>query len=623
MQDQELTTIQLRTGVIKEDTPKAAESYWIDADKIRFRFGKPELLGGWYRPSIPTPFLESPSTILSNMLVGQPREIFAVRSLAGEQAVLVGTHVGLFSTDLDSIYDVTPVVSVISLSNSINTSAGSTRVVVSAASHGLTSDTIVVLTSATATVGGNILINTSAGVAVKYKITVIDSDAFSIDVGVTAAATSASTGGSFTVAPRINAGPSTSESFSGWGTGPWSGPFGWSTPGGSGVFKRLRQWSMDSWGTDVVAVPGPEGPLLYWSTASNITDLATIVSAAPGRSNIVRVLSDSRQVFLYGTETVSAVFDPLLIRWSNIEDFTDWLPTPENLAGDFRLNATGSRIVAVTKTNNLTLVHTDAELFGQQFVGGNDVVTFTLLGANCGVMSQNASVEYRGSVYWMGNAGQFYTYNGRVESLPCTVLRYIFDRLDPQLADKVYAAVNSKFDEIWWFYPSRDSTDQENDSYVIYNTITRDWSIGSMRRNAWIDRGTFDAPIAAGGNNVGLFYHEAGYADDGAPISATLRSAFFDLGSGDDLIFINKIVPDFIDPNGNPIQGNVNMTLTTRRYPNAPTITKGPFPVGSNTQKISMRARGREISIGIASNTINTPWRLGELRLALQPDGKR
>ena len=614
LQDQKLTELEFRVGVIKEKTKLDASSYWTDADKIRFRFGRPELMGGWQRVVDPSQ---------NSKIFGVPRYLTSVRNKLGQAAAFIATNIGLFSTELSTFYDITPITTSVSASNILSTTAGSTKVVVSVSSHGLVDQTLVGIVSAGTTIGGNILINPTTATEVLFQVSVINSNSFEIDAGVTAAATSVATGGSTTVRTRYNAGNASTIPRSGWGTGPWSGNFGWGTAFGT-VSDPLRLWSADFWGTNILTVPS-DGPLMYWDTNTGVTNRVTIVTAAPSVNQIVRVASEARHVLLYGTHDISGNYSPLLIRWCSQEDFTDWTPTATNNAGDYPLPSRGSEIRAVNRIGDKTAILTDNDMYIQQYIGGNDVFGFTAVGEQCGVIARNAAMEYNGVLYWMSPSGQFYQYDGRLLPLNCTVLRFVYDNLDPQYQDKIYAGSNSTFDEVIWFYTSFDSPDGENDRYVIYNTREKHWTIGTMPRTVWEDNNTFLYPLAIDGTASNLYYQESGYTADSSALAANLEGAFFDEEAGNNILFVNKFVPDFSNLDDNtPYSGNVQISLKARKYPGGPVITKGPFTVTGSTQKTSVRLRGRELAIQIQSSTSsNLPWRMGQFRAAIEADGLR
>lgn len=613
-QDQRLTELNFGVGVVKEKTRLDAGGFWTDADKIRFRYGRPELMGGWQL---------AVDASQASKIFGIPRALTSVRNRLGQAAAVIGTSNGLFSSELSTFYNITPLTSTVASTNILSTTAGSTKVIVSVSAHNLTNNSLVEIVSVAATIGGNILICPSVSTTATYQVSVISGNSFEIDAGVTAAATSISTGGPATVGLNYPAGNISTIIQTGWGAGTWSGPFGWSTAG-TGARLPLRQWSLDLWGTDIMAVPS-EGPLLYWSTSAGIVNRAAIVTAAPSINQIVRVASEARHVLVYGTHDTTGAYSPLLVRWCSQEDFTDWTPTATNTAGDYPLPSRGSEIRAVNRVNDKTAILTDNDLYLQSYIGGNDVFGFTAVGERCGVISRNAAVEFGGALYWMSNSGQFFKYDGRLQPLGCTVLRYIYDNLDPLQTEKVYAGTNSTFDEVIWFYPSLDSPDGENDRYVIYNTRENHWSIGTMNRTVWEDGGTFNYPLAIATSAANIYYQEFGYTDNGNTLASNLEGAYFDQEAGDNILFINKFVPDFSNLSDNtPYNGTLQISLRARKYPGGPVITKGPFNVTGSTQKTSLRLRGRELSLQIQSSTSsNLPWRMGQFRMAIEADGQR
>lgn len=614
LQSQDLKELQFRVGIVKERTELDATGYWTDADKIRFRFGRPELMGGWIR---------AVDTSQANKIYGVPRLLETLRNKLGQSAALIATNVGLFSSELSTFYNVTPIVTSATLNNTLSTTAGSTKVIVHKSAHGLANESLIEIVSANTTIGGNIVLNPISSVTATFQVSVVDSNNLEIDAGVTAVATSVSTGGNMHVNINYTAGRISDEPQSGWGTGPWGGNFGWSTPLGT-VALPMREWSADLWGTDLMIVPSG-GPLMLWDTGNSVTNRATIITAAPSVNSIVRVASEARHVVLYGTHDISGDYSPLLIRWCSQEDYNDWTPTALNTAGDYPLPSRGSEIRAVNRIRDKTAILTDADLYIQSYIGGNDVFGFVAAGEQCGVISRNAAIEYRGILYWMSNNGQFYQHDGRTTPLSCSVLRHVYDNLDSLQLRKIYAGVNSTFDEIIWLYPSVDSPNGENDKYVIYNVTEQHWTIGSLARTVWEDSSTFNYPLALGSDSVDLYYHEAGYSADGQPLAAHLDGAFFDNQEGNTIMFANKFTPDFSNLSDNePYVGNLNISFSSRKYVGGPIITKGPFVVSASTQRLSPRLRGREFAIRIESSTVaSQPWRMGKLRMAIGPDGLR
>jgi hypothetical protein len=614
MQDQQLKQLDFRVGVVKEKTQLDATSFWTDADKIRFRFGRPELMGGWRRA---VDVSQDPK------IFGVPRLLTSVRNRLGQPAAFIATSNGLFSSELSTFYEITPITASVSASNILSTTAGSTKVIVSVSAHGLVDQTLVGIVSVSTTIGGNVIINPDPATEVLFEVSIISANSFSIDTGTTAAATSISNGGHALLNFRYKAGNISTQQLAGWGTGSWGGNFGWGSPAGT-IPSPLRLWSSDLWGTNIMTVPSG-GPLMYWDTSAGITDRATIVTAAPSVNQIVRIASEARHVLLYGTHDITGLYSPLLIRWCSQEDFTDWTPSNTNTAGDYPLPSRGSEIRAVHRASGKTAILTDNDIFVQQYIGGNDVFGFTAAGEQCGIIARNAAIEYAGILYWMSNSGQFFQYDGRVQPLGCTVLRFVYDNLEPQYRDKIYATTNATFDEVMWFYTSKDSPNGENDRYVIYNTREKHWTIGTMPRTVWEDSNTFELPLAIDDNAANLYYQESGYTADTSALAANLVGAYFDEADGNQLLFSNKFVPDFSNLSDNtPYLGTLNISLQARRYPGGPVITKGPFAVSGTTQKVSTRLRGRELTIRIQSSTSSDlPWRMGQFRMALELDGQR
>lgn len=619
MQDQILTEFQNQPGVIKEPIGSEGETFWFDADKVRFRFNKPEMMGGWI----------TTGGSAANVW-GQPRILETVRALTGERVAIIGTNVGLFASDLSTYRNVTPITTVVPTSTRFSTSIGSTNVLVSLSAHGLTDGTIVGFVSATGTIGGNLVLNVDVSTTALYQIVVVDDNSFEVVTSTTAAATSVAVGVSAQMILHYPAGRASRAALGGWGGGLWnSAAFGWNEPTGDSIILGAALWSMDAWGTELMAVPRG-GPLFLYSPQNGIYTNFALVTAAPSVNEIVRVAVEARHVILYGTHDISGNYDPLLIRWCSQEDYTDWTPTLTNTAGDFRINSVGSEIIGVEKMRDQYLIFTDSDLFLQTYIGSNDVFGFTRAAENCGLIARNAVVEYGGAVYWMSNNGQFYKYDGRVQSLPCTVLRYVYDGLDERHVEKIFAGTISQFDEIIWFYTTKDSVDEENDRYVIFNTVENHWTIGTLKRNAWKDRSTFDNILGVGPEGEGLYYHEVGESADTSTLEAFLESQPFDLEDGDRILFCNKIVPKLANPSGDDSTTPIRIYLKSRKYQGDTYITKGPYAATGATRKISTRLRGREIVVRLESTTNTQPaaagsgkWRLSSLRLGIQPDGKR
>lgn len=606
-----LRPIPAKPGINRELTRYAGEGGWYDADKVRFRFGMPETIGGWQNVN---------GVGNSTKVPGVCRSLFTWTAQNGYDYVALGTNSHLMIWFGGTYSDITPIDTSVSATNALNATAGSTTIQVSVNSHGRTSGDYFYFTSIATTVGGNVYpVSAPLG---GFPITVIDTNTFSIDTGVTAAATSATAGGTILGFFLIPPGPASNQLYSGWGAGPWSGATAWD--GAFSALLPLRQWSFDNWGEDLVANPR-DGKIYYWDSSGGITTRATLVSTSPTENTQILVSPEDRHLISFGCpDALTSAVNPLYIRWCNQENITDWNASATNTAGDKELSG-ASRIVAARRTRGQILIWTDENLYSMQQIGPPFIFGFSLIGTNCGTLGQNAMVEVGGRTYWMADE-RFLVYDGAAaRPLKCEVLRYVFDALDRNQLDKIYCGSNTTYNEIIWFYPTSSG---EVDSYVVYDYMQDVWSIGTLARTAWLDQGVNALPIAASYETSAtkLYYHEFGNTADGAAINAYIESNLFDLDAGQELMFVDRIIPDFSDRDGNEMPGNVNITLQSYKYPNTPeaqAVTKGPYVVSAATQKIDLRLRGRHALYRIESNGVNSSWRLGAIRFRLSPDGQR
>jgi hypothetical protein len=339
------------------------------------------------------------------------------------------------------------------------------------------------------------------------------------------------------------------------------------------------------------------------------------------------VSNPDRHVICFGTETTigqTSTQDPMFIRWSSQDDETDWTPTATNSSGSQRIVG-GSEIVTALRTRGQILILTDTSAHGMSFIGAPFTFGFQQLGSNCGSISPHSAIDVNGVAFWMGSDA-FFVFDGTVRKLPCTVEDFVFDEIDTTQYEQVWAGSNSAFGEVWWFYCSKASN--QVDKYVIWNYQENLWYTGSLDRSTWIDSGTYPLPYATkyDGTNSTLFIHEQGKNDDGSTLTSFIESGDFDIGDGDDILFVNKLIPDFKNQ-----VGNVNISLKSRYFPTDTQTTKGPFFYSTSSSKINVRTRGRQIAVRLESNGYNNinndaldeDWRLGTLRFEVQPDGKR
>jgi len=340
------------------------------------------------------------------------------------------------------------------------------------------------------------------------------------------------------------------------------------------------------------------------------------------------VSNPDRHVICFGTETTigtTSTQDPMFIRWSTQDDQTEWTPSATNTAGSQRIVG-GSEIVTAVRTRGQILVLSDTSAHGMSFIGAPFVFGFQQLGSNCGAISPHCAIDVGGVSYWMSSES-FFVFDGTVRKLPCAVEDFVFDNIDTTQYEQVWAGSNSAYGEVIWFYCSTASN--QVDRYVIFNYQENLWYTGSLDRSTWIDSGTYSLPYATkydGSANTTVYVHESGKNDDGSTMTSYIESGDFDIGDGEDMMFVRKLIPDFKDQ-----VGNVNISLKSRYYPSDTQTTKGPFYYSTSTQKINPRTRGRQVAVRLESNgyngnnndAIGEDWRLGTLRFDVQPDGKR
>jgi hypothetical protein len=465
----------------------------------------------------------------------------------------------------------------------------------------------------------------------EYEIqSVTDTNTYTVDVG-TNASSSVSTTGNCTVEYEITAGRDRALSGYGWGTGTWDSSQTWDTPNTSdSVTIALRSWALDNWGEDILA-QDIDGGLYVWDTSGGIStasNVASAVSNAPTKSKFMIVSNPDRHVICFGTETTigtTSTQDPMFIRWSTQDDYTDWTPSATNTAGSQRIVG-GSEIVTAVRTRGQILILSDTSAHGMSFIGAPFVFGFQQLGSNCGAISPHCAIDVGGVSYWMSSES-FFVFDGTVRKLPCSVEDFVFDNIDTTQYEQVWAGSNSAYGEVMWFYCSTASN--QVDRYVIYNYQENLWYTGSLDRSTWIDSGTYSLPYATkydGSANTTVYVHESGKNDDGSTMTSYIESGDFDIGDGDDIMFVVRMIPDFKDQ-----VGNVNISLKSRYYPSDTQTTKGPFYYSTSTQRINPRTRGRQIAVRLESNGYDNSnndatgedWRLGTLRFEVQPDGKR
>jgi len=392
----------------------------------------------------------------------------------------------------------------------------------------------------------------------------------------------------------------------------------------SGTYTYATMWTLDMFGEDLIGVNGIGGRLVRLDTSAFQSNAATnavtdVTTGVPASANGVIVNSASRQVVLYGAHDGTAA-NPMNVAFSDLGDISDFVPATSNFAGSQVLTG-GNLLLGGIRTRGTILLFSDTAAFTMTFVGQPDVFAFQQVAENAGIVGPQAAAEFNGTVFWMGNDG-FYQFAGAVQHIPCSVERHVFDNLTKQQKIKCFAGINPKFNEVWWYYPtgSNDASDDIT-NYVIYNYKEQVWSIGSLARGAWAPEGIYDNPIASSvaASTSYIYKHEFGTDDESSALSCSLTSGDIDLPQdGDDIMFIDRIVPDFDDQ-----VGAVTMNLKFRNYPNSSQLTESTESLATSTEYISIRARGRQMSMELSSNATSSHWRLGAVRLHMEADGKR
>jgi hypothetical protein len=392
--------------------------------------------------------------------------------------------------------------------------------------------------------------------------------------------------------------------------------------------------------------------IYYWDATTGVSARAVSLSSLASSSTVPgtsytyqqfvphttnQVIASSVQRFViafgannYDPTDANTDFDPLLVRWSDQENAFDWVPTPTNQSGEQRLT-NGSYIVTAKNTRQEILIWSDAAIYSMQYLGPPYVWGITLLQDNISIMSPNSAITVNNVTYWMGT-DKFFMYSGRVETLPCSVRQFVFQNLNKNQAWQCFAGSNEQYSEIWWFYPSTNST--VVDSYVVYNYLDRVWYYGTMGRTAWLDSGIREYPMAADYNNR-ILYHEVGVDDVSGetpqPIVSYIQSSDFDIGDGYNFGFVWRMLPDLTFAGSTATNPQVTLTLKPRLnsgtnygIEDQPTVTRtATVPVEQFTGQVYVRLRGRQMAFRIDSTQLGVAWQLGAPRIDIRPDGRR
>ena len=634
-----LTKLQFKPGVNRETTSYTNEGGWYDVDKVRFRFGMPEKIGGWEK-------------FATSSYLGTARAMHPWVALDNSRLIGIGSSLKYYiNQDGGLFYDITPVRNTTAAGDvTFSATNGSSTITVTDLNHGCVVNDFMTFSGATS-LGGNI----TADVLNQeyYVVSVIDDNNYTItartagttiqDITVDGALSptpvladgsdTGNGGASCVAAYQVSVGLDTTATGAGWGVGTWSRGAWGSAATTPIVTNTLRIWSHDNFGEDLL-MNVRNGGIYYWDKTGGLTSRAVSLDSlagsnkAPTIAKKVLVSDRDRHVIAFGCDPEGdpGVQDPLIIRFSDQESLTDWETRPDNTAGELRLGS-GSEIITAVETRQQILVFTDDSLYAMQYLGPPFTFGVNHISENVTTMGPLSAVAVEDNVFWMG-LNEFYAFGGTVQRIPCSVRDYVFSDFNLLQREKVVAATNTAFSEVWWFYPSSGS--ETNDRYVVYNYQQQIWYYGTMPRTVWMDRGIYDNPIAAGPNNY-LYTQETGFDADGSAITAYIESSQIDIGDGDQFAFIKRLIPDLTFRDSTASSPSANFTIKTRNFPggvylqsNEKTVTKtASVPVEQFTDQVHLRLRGRSFAMRIESDDSGVGWRLGSPRLDIRPDGRR
>ena len=621
-----LQKLQFKPGVNRDQTNYTNEGGWFQCDKVRFRSGYPQKIGGWLRYGTFT-------------IIGICRQMFNWVTTQSDNYLAMGTSKKVYLEAGTEVYDITPLqhtsTTLGAAAGPFTATSGSSTLTVSYSTDTAYNPEVgnYVTYSGAASLGGNItaaILNAEFG----YQILTVDTGAktYTINVGVNANGSDTGKGGATVTAEYdIDVGYDIDTYGYGWGAGAWS-RLGWGSGAVTPVVLQQRDWFFNNFDNDLV-MNIRNGPIYYWERSAGITSRAALLSATtingvapadvPTETTEILVSQNDKHLLAFGaTPYGGGAFDPLLIRWATQDQPNVWTPLVTNSAGFIRLSR-GSKIVCAVTTRQEILVYTEGTLNSFQFLGTTDVFGLQELADNISILSPRAVAVVNNVAYWMGK-DKFYAYSGRVETLPSTLRNHVFTNLNYAQADQIVSGTNEGWNEIWWFYPTANS--QVNDAYVVYNHLEKIWYYGTINRTAWLDSPVREYPQAVGDNK--LYNHELGSNDDTLPLLANIASSDFDLVDGDQFILTKRIIPDISFSGSTASTPTATMYIKPRNFPgNVYTNTESQPVIETSvdvyTEQIFMRARARQMAIEIASTDLNVQWQLGSPRLDGRPDGRR
>ena len=621
--------LQFKPGLNRDQSNYTNEGGWYAGDKVRFRSGQPQKIGGWLKGT-------------AQVLIGVCRQMFTWITSTTDNYMAVGTNKKLYIDAGANLYDITPLqhtsTTLGAAAGPFTATNGSKILTVSYSTDTAYNPEVgnyVTYYGATS-LGGNItaaVLNANYG----YEILTVNTTAKTYTIQVTATANASDTakgGATVTAKYDVDTGPVINIIGYGWGAGAW-GAGGWGLGSVTPAITYQRDWFFDNFDNDLVANIR-NGTPYYWTFDQTLTSRAVPLSSISGAASVptsvmqLLVSQGDKHLLAFGaTPYGGGSFDPLLIRWSNQDEPANFAPAPTNSAGFIRVSR-GDAIIRAIPTRQEILVFTNATLSSLQFLGTTDVFGIQELSDNISIAGPRAVVTVSSQAFWMGT-DKFYVYSGRVDTLPCTLRNHVFENINFDQMDQIVCGTNEQWNEVWWHYPTANSS--TNDAYVIYNHFDKIWYYGSLNRTAWNDSPLREYPQAVGGEDGSqyIYNHEDGVDDDLLPMSSYIQSSDFDIVDGEQFLLIKRVIPDVEFSGSNMVTNptpSVLITMKPRNFPGSAYATspaKNVIETDVNiyTNQIFLRARARQMGFKISSSDIGVQWQLGSPRLDGRPDGKR
>lgn len=656
-----LKKITFKPGINRDQTNYANEGGWFAGNKVRFLSGFPQKIGGWARWT-------------TSAFIGVCRSMFAWATTGAYNFMALGTNSYVYVESGGTIHDISPIqksyVSPAS-NNCLAVVSGSATLTITAVGNNAQIGDRVIISGAT-DFGG---INAATYINKEHTVVTASSGSVTVTLGTTATSTVASGGGTSIVVDFIlSPGNEINVLGYGWGAPPWGGPPGWGLAATIPINIMLRLVHFDKNGADLVFnVRG--GDIYYWTLDTSFSTRAVKLSDLPNATPAPDFPTEVTQVMIDDASGVLLAFgctpfgggptNPLLIRWSSQvetalypQPILNWIVSddPGISTSGYLTIQSGARIVCALPSYGETLVFTESSVSSLQFTEDvTQLFSARLISAAISLIGPNAAISVNNIVFWMGT-DKFFIYNGRVETLPCTLRQHLFENINLVQSDQVFAASDERYNEVWWFYCSANSN--SIDKYIVYNYVEQIWYYGDcsegMARTAWLDTPLRDYPQAASSDDNYIYNHEVGYDANGVPFTSFIQSSDISLDEGDRFMLLRRLIPD-VSFNGSTA-GNpaVDFTLLPRNFPGGQVMPSAPTPVPDGdymttnqegqdfsrtvvrsaptttisveqyTAQVFVRGRARQMAFKIESaGMAGVSWQLGIPRLDIRPDGTR